>query len=147
MRTTLCKPFRLFMTCRACIAKFHENPDPGVACCGVGAEGGRGSGVRVLDIGCGANLIYPLLGAAMHGWAFVAADVTEPALDWAARNRGANPHLAPLIEVRRSGAGSGGSGAAVLAACVLACLRWQLRVQAVVSFPGRWSSLSVKQYR
>ena len=68
--------------------------------------------MRVLDVGCGANLIYPLLGAAMHGWAFVAADVTEPALEWAAKNRAANPHLAPLIEVRRSGAGAGCAGAA-----------------------------------
>ena len=81
---------------------------------GFTAGGARGSGVRVLDIGCGANLIYPLLGAAMHGWAFVGADVTEAALEWAARNRAANPHLAPLIEVRRSGAESGSAGAAYI---------------------------------
>ncbi len=80
---------------------------------GVGAGGGpRGSAVRVLDVGCGANLIYPLLGAAMHGWAFVAADVTAPALEWAGKNRAANPHLSPLIEVRRSGVEAGGAGAA-----------------------------------
>ena len=48
----------------------------------------------------------------MHGWAFVAADVTAPALEWAGKNCAANPHLAPLIEVRRSGAGAGGAGAA-----------------------------------
>eukprot|EP00887_Chlorella_sp_A99_P005035 scaffold4.g5035.t1 len=54
-----------------------------------------------LDIGCGANLIYPLLGAAIAGWRFVAADVTSVALAWAARNREANSRLAPLIDVRR----------------------------------------------
>ena len=66
--------------------------------------------MRVLDIGCGANLIYPLLGAAMHGWAFVGADVTDAAIEWAERNRAANPHLAPLLEVRRSAAKEGASG-------------------------------------
>ena len=61
--------------------------------------------VRGLDIGCGANLIYPLLGAAMNGWAFVAADVTPVAVEWARRNAAANPHLAPLLEVRHVGRG------------------------------------------
>jgi len=60
--------------------------------------------VRGLDIGCGANLIYPLLGAATNGWAFVAADVTPVAVEWARRNAAANPHLAPLLDVRHVGA-------------------------------------------
>ena len=54
-----------------------------------------------LDIGCGANLVYPLLGASLCGWRFVGADVTDVALSWAARNLGANPRLGPLIELRR----------------------------------------------
>lgn len=53
-----------------------------------------------LDIGCGANLIYPLLGAAQHGWRFVGADITDVANAGAHANLAANPHLAPLIEVR-----------------------------------------------
>lgn len=56
--------------------------------------------VRVLDIGCGANLIYPLLGSAMHGWSFVAADITDVAVTWARANLRANPQLEALIEVR-----------------------------------------------
>ncbi|GAB4814487.1 hypothetical protein N2152v2_001533 [Parachlorella kessleri] len=56
-----------------------------------------------LDIGCGANLIYPLLGASIAGWRFVAVDVTDEALAWAAANSAHNPRLAPLIEVRRVG--------------------------------------------
>ncbi|CAI7888221.1 unnamed protein product [Closterium sp. NIES-54] len=66
-----------------------------------GTEGGRG-GVRVVDIGTGANLIYPLLGAAMFGWSFLA---TEGALQGAQANRARNPHLAPLIDIRRAGGG------------------------------------------
>ena len=57
--------------------------------------------VRVLDIGCGANLIYPLLGAAMHGWHFVGVDITDTAIEWAGKNAATNPHLAHLLEVRR----------------------------------------------
>jgi hypothetical protein len=74
-----------------------------------GAGSASGADVRVLDIGCGANLIYPLLGAAMHGWAFVGADITEAALAWAEKNKNSNPHLAPLLELRRSGSCAGGS--------------------------------------
>ena len=57
--------------------------------------------VRVLDIGCGANLIYPLLGAAMHGWCFVGADITDTAIEWATKNAAANSHLQHLIEIRQ----------------------------------------------
>lgn len=35
----------------------------------------RGSSVRVLDVGVGANCIYPLLGHAEYGWRFVGSDV------------------------------------------------------------------------
>jgi 23S rRNA A1618 N6-methylase RlmF len=56
-------------------------------------------GVLGLDIGCGANLIYPLLGAAQHGWRFIAADITDAALSGAAANLAANPHLGHLIQV------------------------------------------------
>ncbi|EOD55810.1 23S rRNA (adenine(1618)-N(6))-methyltransferase RlmF [Aeromonas molluscorum] len=34
-----------------------------------------GKGVRVLDIGVGANCIYPLLGCREYGWRFVGADI------------------------------------------------------------------------
>jgi 23S rRNA A1618 N6-methylase RlmF len=56
--------------------------------------------VRGLDVGTGASAIYALLGAAAHGWSFVATDVTDEALYWARRNVDANPQLRPLIQVR-----------------------------------------------
>lgn len=34
-----------------------------------------GKGVRVLDVGVGANCIYPLLGAREYGWRFVGSDI------------------------------------------------------------------------
>ncbi len=44
------------------------------------AEIPRGAGVRVLDIGCGANCIYPLLGHADYGWRFLGSDIDRVAL-------------------------------------------------------------------
>lgn len=54
----------------------------------------------ILDIGCGANLIYPLLVASYVGWRCFGCDVNGDALQVAARNRDANPDLAPLIHLR-----------------------------------------------
>ncbi len=59
--------------------------------------------IKGLDIGCGANCIYPLLGAALNGWHFVGTDVTDIAIEWAGKNVQGNPHLADLIEIRRTG--------------------------------------------
>ncbi|ESQ45998.1 hypothetical protein EUTSA_v10000146mg [Eutrema salsugineum] len=61
-----------------------------------------GSKVKGFDIGTGANCIYPLLGASLFGWIFVASDVTAVALEWAAKNVQSNPHISDLIEIRDS---------------------------------------------
>jgi 23S rRNA (adenine1618-N6)-methyltransferase len=61
----------------------------------------RGASVRVLDIGVGANCIYPLIGASEYGWRFVGSDTDPAALRWAGKLAAGNPALAPLIECRR----------------------------------------------
>ena len=43
----------------------------------------KGAGVRILDLGTGANFIYPLLGHAEYGWSFVGTDIDGKALDHA----------------------------------------------------------------
>ena len=53
-----------------------------------------------LDIGTGANLIYPLLGRVEYQWRFVGADIDAQALDNAARILAANPTLAADIQLR-----------------------------------------------
>lgn len=60
----------------------------------------RGSSIRVLDVGAGANCIYPLLGASEYGWCFVAAEVDETAHRWAGKMVSANAGVASLIECR-----------------------------------------------
>lgn len=41
----------------------------------------RGNSVRVLDIGVGANCIYPLIGNRTYGWQFVGTDIDAVALN------------------------------------------------------------------
>ncbi len=60
----------------------------------------RGASVRVLDVGVGANCIYPLLGASEYGWSFVGTDVDPASLRWAQRLARAQAPLAGLIEFR-----------------------------------------------
>ncbi len=60
----------------------------------------RGPSVRVLDIGVGANCIYPLVGASEYGWRFVGTDIDPVACRSARELAAANPSVADLIEIR-----------------------------------------------
>lgn len=60
----------------------------------------RGPAVRVLDIGTGANCIYPLIGASEYGWSFVGAEVDPVARRWAQKIVATNSSVADLIECR-----------------------------------------------
>ncbi|BDH46581.1 ribosomal RNA large subunit methyltransferase F [Salmonella enterica subsp. enterica serovar Choleraesuis] len=55
----------------------------------------------VLDIGVGANCIYPLVGQAEYGWRFTGSEVNEQALKSAAAIVAANPGLSAKIRLRR----------------------------------------------
>lgn len=67
---------------------------------GPGGAASRGPAVRILDLGVGANVIYPLLGHREYGWSFVGTDVDPRALDSAARTLAANPGLAAAVTLR-----------------------------------------------
>lgn len=56
--------------------------------------------VRVLDIGVGANAIYPLLGHQEYGWRFLGVDTDAAALASAQRILAANPGLEADISLR-----------------------------------------------
>lgn len=45
----------------------------------------RGRDVRVLDIGTGANAVYPIIGHGEYGWSFTGTDIDPDALDSATR--------------------------------------------------------------
>lgn len=59
-----------------------------------------GVSVHVLDIGTGANCIYPLIGHRSYGWQFVASDIDPQALSNAQHILDANPGLGEAIELR-----------------------------------------------
>src|SRR5690606_7849828 len=61
-----------------------------------------GKGVRVLDIGVGANCIYPLLGAREYGWRFVGSDIDPVSVKAAALLAKSNG-LGGQIECRHQG--------------------------------------------
>ncbi|MSO50027.1 MAG: 23S rRNA (adenine(1618)-N(6))-methyltransferase RlmF [Acidobacteria bacterium] len=60
----------------------------------------RGRAVRVLDIGTGANCIYPLIGASEYGWICVGTEIDKTAMHWARQIVRVNMPVAPLIECR-----------------------------------------------
>lgn len=60
----------------------------------------KGPSVRILDIGVGANCIYPLLGHREYDWSFVGTDIDENALNWATEFLNASPGFAKHIELR-----------------------------------------------
>jgi 23S rRNA (adenine1618-N6)-methyltransferase len=60
----------------------------------------RGKSVRVLDIGAGANCIYPIIGHREYGWRFVGTDTDPVAIRAAKHLASANKSLAGAIELR-----------------------------------------------
>lgn len=42
---------------------------------------GKKEGVRILDIGVGANCIYPIIGCSQFGWNFVGSDISQVAIE------------------------------------------------------------------
>ena len=56
--------------------------------------------MRILDIGTGSSLIYPLLGASMFPWSFIATDTHAASLDNAYEILEANPQVKKRILLR-----------------------------------------------
>ncbi|MBL9213090.1 MAG: 23S rRNA (adenine(1618)-N(6))-methyltransferase RlmF [Opitutaceae bacterium] len=60
----------------------------------------RGAATVVLDIGVGANIVYPIVGGREYGWRFVGTEVDPTAITWARRLVAMNPTLAGRVELR-----------------------------------------------
>jgi len=61
----------------------------------------RGKNTKILDIGTGANCIYPIIGSQSYGWSFVGADIDAAALKMADLIVKSNKNLSPFIKLRR----------------------------------------------
>ena len=60
----------------------------------------EGENVQVLDIGIGANCIYPILGNSVYGWSFVGTEIDEKAIQNCKKIIEANPKLMDLISLQ-----------------------------------------------
>lgn len=59
-----------------------------------------GNRVKCLDIGVGANCIYPLIGNSEYGWSFVGTEINAKSIENAQHIVDQNPHLKEAIEFR-----------------------------------------------
>lgn len=65
-----------------------------------GEKVAQGAEIRVLDIGTGANLIYPILGTSLFGWRFVGTEIEHKALSNAAEIIASNARLVDQVALR-----------------------------------------------
>jgi 23S rRNA (adenine1618-N6)-methyltransferase len=61
----------------------------------------KGKLIKGLDIGVGANCIYPIIGVQEYGWSFAGSDIDPMAIKTAAAIVAANPLLANSISCRQ----------------------------------------------
>ena len=59
-----------------------------------------GKDISVLDIGIGANGVYPLIGTNLYNWSFVGSDIDPIAMESVRGILKSNPHLIDSIELR-----------------------------------------------
>lgn len=61
----------------------------------------EGAVIQGLDIGVGANCIYPILGNAIYGWSFVGTEIDDVAIDNCSAIIESNPHLVDAISLQQ----------------------------------------------
>jgi 23S rRNA (adenine1618-N6)-methyltransferase len=59
-----------------------------------------GSSVKCLDIGVGANCVYPIIGNKEYGWSFVGSDIDPVSARSAQQIAASNPSLKNNVEIR-----------------------------------------------
>jgi len=68
---------------------------------GIEAKIPRGREVRILDVGIGANCVYPIIGGHDYGWSFVGTETDPVALAHAQKIVAGNGALAGRVQFRR----------------------------------------------
>jgi len=67
----------------------------------------KGKKIKVLDVGVGANCVYPIIGHQEYGWNFVGSEIDEIAIRAADNIINVNPSLKNAIDVRLQTAKNG----------------------------------------
>lgn len=60
-----------------------------------------GNFIRCLDIGVGANCVYPIIGHKEYGWSFVGTDIDAISIDAASKIIESNTSLKDYVEIRK----------------------------------------------
>lgn len=60
----------------------------------------HGPNVTILDIGTGANCVYPIIGVSEYDWRFIGSDIDPASIAWARTLVSSNPRLVGQIELR-----------------------------------------------
>lgn len=60
----------------------------------------KGKSIKVLDIGVGANCVYPIIGSSAYGWDFIGSDIDPVAVQSAEKIIANNDSLLNKIEIR-----------------------------------------------
>jgi 23S rRNA (adenine1618-N6)-methyltransferase len=60
----------------------------------------KGKSILALDVGVGANCVYPLIGQYEYGWKFIGSDIDQGAIASAQNILDHNPHLKEMVELR-----------------------------------------------
>lgn len=67
----------------------------------LGNKASDGKNITGLDIGTGANLIYPIVGSQLFNWKFVGAELDQTAFNTAKALVDLNTNLKPYIQIRK----------------------------------------------
>ena len=60
----------------------------------------KGNKIKCLDIGVGANCVYPIIGTNEYGWSFIGSDIDPVAIESAKNIVAATPSLSKNVEIR-----------------------------------------------
>lgn len=61
----------------------------------------KGAAIQILDIGIGANCIYPIIGRQEYGWSFTGSEINQKAIDSAHSIIQANSTLSDTVKIRK----------------------------------------------
>lgn len=69
-------------------------------CCKNNGEIPTGNKIKCMDIGVGANCVYPIIGNKEYGWSFIGTDIDPVAIESARKIVESNPFLKERLEFR-----------------------------------------------
>lgn len=60
----------------------------------------KGPHIKCLDVGVGANCVYPIIGQYIYKWSFIGSEVNSKSAKWAKKIVQKNKHLSEKVDIR-----------------------------------------------